>query len=91
MCVCIYNVCVYLFLYLLFVEGKDGKDGILRSRACAVTRAHCCEDCCIVNNIGYEKGKQVVYDCMLARDSMSRQENKNDLRTIINVCHVYQS
>jgi hypothetical protein len=54
-------------------------------RSCAITRAHCCVDCCIVNKVGYKKGKEIVQDCILSRDTMTRQENKNDLRIIIKV------
>ena len=85
-------MCLLLFIYInieLCAVGKQDRINFLRDRACATTRAHCCEDCCIVNNIGYEKGKQLVYDCMVARDTMTRAENKNDLRAIINVSIVY--
>jgi hypothetical protein len=57
----------------------------LREVADAVTRAHCCEDCCILNKIGYDQGKKLVLDCMTKRDSMNRVENKNDLRRIVKV------
>ena len=57
----------------------------LRQQADAVTRAHCCVDCCVLSKLGYEQGKEVIYDCMLQRDGMSRVENKNDLRALIKV------
>ena len=56
-----------------------------KERACVVTRSHCCVDCCVVNKLGYDLGKQVIFDTMMARDSMTRQENKNDLRGVIKI------
>lgn len=69
---------------------------LLRERSSAVTRAHCCVDCCIVNQLGFKKGMEVVYDVMSSRDTMSREENRNDLRGIIKVStlneyHIYIS
>lgn len=57
----------------------------LEERASAVTRAHCCEDCCILSVLSFEKGKQVVKAVMSSRENMDRTENKNDLREKIMV------
>jgi hypothetical protein len=70
-----------LIHFLLFVAER----ACLRDQADAVTRAHCCTGCCILSKLGYEKGKEVVLDCMTKRDGMKRDENKNDLRGLIKV------
>ena len=72
-----------LLIHLVVVVVVVGQP--LGDQADAVTRAHCCTDCCVLSKLGYEEGKRVVYDCMAARDSMTRAENKDDLRAIVKV------
>ena len=57
----------------------------LKDRASAVTRAHCCEDCCIISSLSFVQGYEVVHNIMKEREHMSRTENKNDLRDRIMV------
>ena len=57
----------------------------LRQRADVVTRAHCCTECCVLNGLGYPGGKQLVFECMSSRATMTRKENKADLHSIVKV------
>lgn len=59
---------------------------VVKQRADVITRAHCCVDCCVLNKLGWQKGRDVVYGIMKSRDSMTRDESKNDLRVIVRVC-----
>ena len=57
----------------------------LREQADAVTRARCCKECCVLKHMDYDTGKQFVFACMQKRASMTRSENKDDLRELIKV------
>lgn len=57
----------------------------IRQRASAVTRAHCCEDVCILSGLSFDKGLDAVHKTMTDREGMTRTENKNDLRDKIMV------
>jgi hypothetical protein len=66
-------------------ESTEANKSSLEARASAVTRAHCCCDCCILSTLSYDRGKEVVSNIMSLRESMNRSENKNDLREKIHV------
>ena len=68
---------------------SEDRQLIVRDRADVVTRSHCCVDCCVLNGLGYEKGKQILYDIMISRYSMTREEKKNDMRQTVRVRKSY--
>ena len=76
-------------LFLFYISNLNGWQKerclVLKERADVITRAHCCVDCCVLNKLGWQKGRDVVYDIMKSRDSMTREESKNDLRIIVRV------
>ena len=78
---------VFVFLFLLSRAGAWVKEQsrTIKQRASAVTRAHCCEDVCILSGLSYEKGLDAVYKTINDREGMTRTENKNDLREKIMV------
>lgn len=67
------------------ITNKQDRLPRIKERACAITRAQCCMDCCVVNELGYKKGYNLTLSCMLGREEMTREENKNDLRATIQV------
>lgn len=68
----------------MFVKDR----AMLRNRADAITREHCCDDFCVLEKLGFARGRQFVYECLCERDGMTRAENKDDLRGIVKVCCV---
>lgn len=71
--------------HYFYLAGLQDRLPRIKERACAITRAQCCLDCCVVNELGYKKGYNMILNCMMAREEMSREENKNDLRATIQV------
>ena len=72
-----------LTLSLCFVVARMAS---LHAMADVATRAHCCTNCCVLSTLGYQKGKEIVFNCMRSRDTMDRAEKNNDLRAVIKVC-----
>lgn len=62
---------------------------LLLKQADVITRSQCCGDCCVLASLGYEKGKEVVYDCLWKRERMTREEKRNDLRNLVSVSHLH--
>ena len=74
-----------LLMFLHAVARVEEQLRTIRQRASAVTRAHCCEDVCILSGLSYDKGLDTVHKTINDREGMTRTENKNDLREKIMV------